>query len=371
MKDLLSGNTAIYRPLFFSYFALGIDILETNDKSMKKYRFIKNLISYILTGIAIFITFALLGYLLDGVTQITMSSIFLLYTGHAFRLLLHKNRKKIRQIIIMLHNFTLPHSQEGIFMKMEKQLLYACSFIVIFYVTSMGCIFYSAIASYPVVIESSVSPTFYLLLNHIHSKAIATFSILLLTTVYTFHLLPSALFALFYGVLSWHVSKILSQTKKRMKLYPAETKHNHREYCKVCHLVDFVDKRLNKLSIIYVIYISSMLYFTVFSLLKPELKFHLMMIVSCLNLVLQLIIFSYSTSVASDIPVINDEMLKIVTDTAFNGYLSDLKANILFRMQQSLYFTVGGIVPVRKGIFLALTGTVITYSLVIRSFSSD
>ncbi|KAG8189534.1 hypothetical protein JTE90_008494 [Oedothorax gibbosus] len=188
--------------------------------------------------------------------------------------------------------------------------------------------------------------------------------------MYVHNVIPFCLFGLLYVAISWRLKEILKNFNNRLKSSSPNISECLETYNRICSLVKYADKTLNSLMFISVFFMSCMLYFTVFNVLLPSDSTSNTQnrINSSLNMTFMVTLFYGILYFASEIPNVVADISDVIHSMVVDKDSAWQKVELLLRVHQGLFLSVGQMVIIRKGLFLVLIGTIATYCLLINSF---
>lgn len=214
----------------------------------------------------------------------------------------------------------------------------------------------------------SQSPKWYSILNRIHPNVLDVFIVAFVYTLFVCCSLPLCLTIIFHGLVSWNLIAILDCTRKTMFDSPYAFKSNHILYCKVRQLITLTDVHFKNLSSWCTLNVSIILYFVLFGKIQEHVQVQEYRVSAMVTLFLIFISVAASAKQAGKIPVINQQILSDVNEIPLKeGFLCQ-RLCLIHQIQQDLFLTVGGSIPITQNFLFVLFGTILSYSLLISTF---
>lgn len=179
--------------------------------------------------------------------------------------------------------------------------------------------------------------------------------------------LPAFIYCNIYTLISWHLKNILTEVKNAIVNSPLDFRSNHQLYIQTKHLVEFVDSKLRYASCFVILHFATFIYFLIFSNFLKYSYFDGYRIVTSILLISILISVVKAIDEAGEIPVINSQILSTVTEMSLDDNFHSHRIIFIEQIKQGLYLTVGGMVQLTKGWSAAVIGTIMTYSVLIKT----
>ena len=132
-------------------------------------------------------------------------------------------------------------------------------------------------------------------------------------------------------------------------------------------MIEFVDSKLKYINILGVFLFANFFYFNAFSKMHNSFRYNGYRAMDCTLVVITAIIAIKIINEAGEIPIINNQILSVMNESPLDESSISHRIAFVLLIQQGVCLTVGGMVSVNKGWSLILIGTVITYSLLIKT----
>lgn len=363
-----ANSKSLYDPVVFSFMFIGIDIFDKNNKSYQRFRFVMGLCYYCISIIALITIAIQLGFLLDGISQDLLSTILFSFSGMLLRFTLHRKRKDFIQLVDILTDFRIGLEGGCTLKAITRNFYFLCTLSMALLLILLLVLLTYSFTKGSLTMFVSECPLWGQILKNIHPNTGTMYEISFIFILYVCCYLPFCVFNFFYALLSLHLREILSQTNKAIMRSPFTFKSNHHLYSKVRWLVDFTDEKMKYVVLIAVVDYSMITYFTLFNTLQKEFEYEIYRISAILVLILVFLTVAYAVLIAGEIPVINKQILSTINDLPMEEQLLCQRISLIHQVEQDLSLSVAGVIPLTKSWVLALSGTILTYSLLIRTF---
>ncbi|KAG8189535.1 hypothetical protein JTE90_008495 [Oedothorax gibbosus] len=310
--------------------------------------------------------------ILKGISLYSLSTTVILVIGFVFRWALQLKGKAIFGLLCAICDF------KGVTPKKlvttRRRLLIISVLVVVFEGLVLVFLLQKMVES---LINSEmnafdVSKRYSVIFKNAHLGILARLWILSIALIYVHNVIPFCLFGILYAAISWRLRAILKSFKNRLlKSSGPKISECSETYNRICSLVNYTDKTLNSLMFISVFFMSCILYFTVFNMLLPSGDGYVVTpnrIISLLNLIFMVIYLYGMLYFASEIPNVVADISDVIHSMVVDKESVGQKVELLLRVHQGLFLSVGQMVIIRKGLFLVLIGTIATYCLLINSF---
>lgn len=356
-----------YKPLFLAILCCGIDLLPEFEKRLRLVRLTIAAFNGILSFATIIITIEIIASI-NSLSPDIWAKPYVLVLGLIFKFMLFKRRRDILNLIELLEGHKLT---ERFFLRIQasKRKL---NLIIAFMIVSQTilCILGILLVNSETPLAKDNITLFSTLRKFNISIPKTAFDVeskvrvlvLCLHNVYSFHF-----FVALYSTLSWHIKLLVEQFLERKHL--PSFQELFKEYSELCNLIDHANNVLRALVLLAVIFISSFLYLTLYTVMSSGLDLDFMSLTSVLAIDLILIELYFMIHIASGIPETNDQIHDAILNLPHDLLTSTDKICLVMKTHRQLGLSLGGVVFIRRGIFLTLLGTIFTYCLLIKSFS--
>lgn len=203
------------------------------------------------------------------------------------------------------------------------------------------------------------------LMKNVSSYVSTIYSISLFITTYFCCFLPSFVYCSMFILVSWHLKYILTEVNNT--IFPPDFRRNHQFYIQISHLIEFVDSELRYPCCYHLLHFGIFTYLLVFSNFLKDSYFESYRIVTTILLIATLFVVIKAIDEAGEIPVINLQILSTVTEMPLDDNFHSHRIIFIEKIKQNLYLTIAGTVPLTKGWSAAVIGTIMTYSVVIKT----
>lgn len=357
---------SVYDPVLYSLLVIGINLFGNLEK-WKVLRLILSIAFHITSLAASFTICCLLGFFLDGFKHDVLSSLLLICSGMIFRLIFFRKRKDFVILLKILSKCKIKLQRKSTVKNIRRAHLFLCASIVSVTVSAF-CILITSSFSEKYKQFISQSPKWYTILNRIHPNVPDVFVITFVYSLFFCCSLPLCLSVIFHGLISWHLNVILDFTKKTIVNSPYAFKSNHSLYCRARQLVNLADAHFKYPSSLCILSVSIILYFVLFGRIQEHVEVQEYRVSSIVTLFLIFISVATSVRQSGNISVINRQILAVVNEIPLREGLLCQRLCLIQQIQQDLCLTVGGAIPITQNFPLVLFGTILTYSLLIRTF---
>lgn len=372
-EKLLSRRTPIhklyhfYKPIFMTLVCFGIDLFPERQKPCKIFRMIALKLNQVLAVTNILLAIETV-FMMDIMTSTTTAFFCLVICGLIFKYTFFKRRRNIYNLIMLLDRFKLTESTSTLVFASRTKVAICLAMLL-----SISSIQFAI--SVPHTIQRFVADEDGSPIGSLFEKAnlqvpkyfLLIEAILQYVVPYTFHIYPMNFFILLYSSLAWQLKIILTDFLKKSK-QSYSFKVLFLEYSSVVRLVHTADEVLKSLVLKVFVFTSCYFYFALFYLMQSGKLITLRSIVAMVPLLFTYCLLFIMTKIASAIPDINVAIHNAVLHLPHDSVTSTDKMLFLMKSQQDLGLTVGGIVTIKKGLFLSMTGTILTYLLLIKNF---
>lgn len=356
---------SITYPLLF--FGINVHLVDKN-RQMKIISFICIHVFYISS-----VVFALTGILIiDGLqqnpSQNSLSAFIIYYTGFVFRWKLQRKRGALSDLLHTISEFRKLSVKRRYTTNAKKKVRFFIILTILLQGVILMLLLFSILRNPDWETDTSHIITEQSLLKNINPKIITKVWMLSMVLMYVHNVIPFCLFGILYATVSYDLKEILRDFAVSLKSIKQTISRSALTYNRICTLIDYADKTLSYLLFFSILYTSSILYFNTFKVL-PNLvsaKYHVT--ISVLNIVFLVFFLFGMLNFASEIPCLVTDIGNIIHVMHVEENCAFKKIEFLLKIHQGLFLTVGEMVPIRKGLFLVLIGTIATYCLLVRSF---
>lgn len=360
-----------YKHLFdiltYAFILIGADVFEKDSRRWRAFRYGSQCLFYIISIIGLLTGSFHFGFLLDGFRMDIFSPIIYIYSGLLFSFVLHYKKKDF----VFLFQRLSDHKMSRIRINALKKKRSRCLITLLFYVVALlvSLVIYtlfSLIDDNLAVVQNGY-PIWTSRVENNFPYFDKVYSILLYSTSLFCCFLPLLMYAVIYDVIFCYLKEIMSEVKNSVASSPLDIKYNHKLYKSAKRLVELVDLKLKYVNTFGILLFASLFYFNLFSEIQNCLLFKGHRVIDCALVVIVATICAKITNDAGEIPITNQQILSIVNESSLESHLISHRIAFVLQIQQGLSLTVGGVVAVNKGWSLILFGTVMTYSLLIKS----
>lgn len=356
----------IYDPFMYAFLILGIDLFG-NVKKYKLIRFLMSVIFHVTSMVALITGCCLLGFFLDGFKHDILSNFLLLCSGNMLRIVLYRNKRDFAIVLKLLSKCKFKQENECDLKNIRKTYSFY-SATLIFVTMSSVCVLFTSNFPEKFKVFLAQHTQWYSILNKIHPVVVEAYVIAFIYTLFVCCCLPLCMSSIFYALISWHLSTILDSTKRSMLDSPYAFKSNHLLYSRVRRLVAFTDAHFKYLGRWAVLNLSTIMYFVLFDKIQEHVQIQEYRVLTIITLFCIFISISISAKEAGRIPVINQQILSAVNEIPLENNLLCERLCLIHQVQQDLCLTIGGSIPITQNFILVLTGTILSYSILIRTF---
>lgn len=356
----------IYDPFMYAFLIIGIDLFGT----VKKYKLIRLLtpvIFHISSITAIITGCCLLGFFLDGFKHDILSNFLLICSGNMLRIVLYRKRGDFAIVIKLLSKCKIKLKNKYVLKNIRKTYsFYSATLIIV------------TMSSFCILLTSSFREKFkdflaehaqwHAILNKIHPTVVTTYVVAFVYTIFFCCCLPLCLSNIFYALISWHLCTIFDSTTRSMLDSPHAFKSNHLLYNRVRRLMAFTDAHFRNAGRWAILNLSTIMYFVLFDKIQEYVQSEGYRVATIINLFCIFISISISIKEAGRIPVINQQLLSALNKIPLEKNLLCERLCLIHQVQQGLSLTIGGSIPITQNLILVLTGTILSYSILIRTF---
>lgn len=309
----------------------------------------------------------LLGFFLDGFKHDILSNFLLICTGNMLRIVLYRKRGDFATVLKLLSKCKIKLENEHVLKNIRKTYSFYSVTLIIITMSSL-CVLLTSTFPEKFKLFLAEHAQWYSILNKIHPAVVATYVAAFVYTIFFCCCLPLCMSNIFYALISWHLSTILDSTKRSILDSPHAFKSNHLLYSRVRRLVAFTDAPFRYLGAWAVLNLSTIIYFVLFDKIQDYVQSQRYRITTIVNLLCIFISISVSVKEAGRIPVINDQLLSAVNEIPLENNLLCERLCLIHQVQQGLSLTIGGSIPITQNLILVLTGTILSYSILFRTF---
>lgn len=351
----------------YAFILIGADVLEKGNRQCRAFRYVSRCLFYITSFIGLLTGSFHFGFLLDGFRMEIFSPIIYIYSGLLFSFVLHYKKEDFIFIFQILsdHNMKGKHIN-ALRKKRRKCLITLLIYVMFLFVLLSISTFLSLFSGNSAVVQHRY-PAWTSAVEKISPYFDKVYSILLYSTSVFCCVLPLLMYDVICGVLFSYLNEIMNEVKNSVMSSPLDIKYNHKLYKRAKCLVELVSSKLRHVNTFGILLFSSLFYFNLFSEIQSCFLFKGHRIIDSALVVIVAIIAAKITNDAGEIPIINEQILSIVNESSFENNLMSQRIAFVLQIQQGLSLTVGGVIAVNKGWCLILFGTLITYSLLIKS----
>lgn len=353
--------------LCYAFIISGVDIFEKNDKRWQAFRFGGKIIFYITSVVGLLTGTFHFGFFLDEFHKDLFSPIIFCYLGLLFNFTLHWKKDVFVQIAEKLSKHNMRRKHIYIFSKKTKKCMIMLSFNLI------TCLILVMISIYmSLTVDNTEAlwleyPMWTSILQNIFPNLIKIRSSLLYFTVFFCCYLPTISYITAYEVISYYLKELLIEVKDKVIMYPTAVKSHHKMYSSIKLLVEFVDLKLKYLNCFVILVFGSQVYFFLFCKMQNIFHFQGHSLIDSIFIINSVLLAIKTINESGSIPIINQKILTTVCQLSMDDNLLLERLIFLNQIQQGLCLTVGGMIALTKGWPLILTGSVLTYSLLIKS----
>lgn len=362
-----SKHIPIFDIVSYAFIIIGIDLSGREDKvspALKfgmKFLFYATSITGLLTGAFHF------GFLIDGFDMDIVTCIIYCYSGLLFSYVLHRKKQDYAEMLQVLSKYNMERKHISALNRKRRKyliLLWLCMlFFLILFSTS---IFFSITADNTGEFALEY-PHWTSLLQNISSKFNNIHSVLFYCTSFCCCFLPLSMYVIAYEVIFCYLNEMMREVKNKITVSPLDFKFNHKMYSNRKLLVEFLDSKFKYVSCYAVLVFASMIYFNIFSKFQTMFHFKGHRIIDIMLVLFMIILAIKAINEGGEIPVINQQILIKISESPFDDNLLSHRIAFILQIQQGLCMTVGGMIAITKGWALILIGTILTYSLLIKS----
>lgn len=358
---------SLYDCILYAFMIIGIDMFEKKDKKFKACRCIMRLMQQIMIIVGLVTGTFHFGLLLDEFDMDIVCCILYIYSGLSYWFYLNRGKTKYAQMLKVLSTCKIEAKYKLTLRKMKRKFsilnalfVFSGAFLLMIYIIHAfitGCF-----AKFP--LKSPI----WSLLNSVYLHIGTVYGISLFLTTYFCSFLPLLVYSCMYVIVSWHLKIMLNGMKDRVLSSPLAFRSNHKLYTEVGSLIEFVDSKTKYTSCFVVLHLATFVYFIMLSNFLKNEFFVGYRIVTAIMLLTVLIACSDVSSVAGEFPKISSQILHVINEMPLDDNIA--LQRIIFTNQithEKLFLTIGGIIPLTKSFPLALIGTILTYSVLIKS----
>ena len=357
----------IFDVLMYAFILIGIDVFEKDDNRCRALRYIMKIFFYIASVIGLLTGLFHFGFFLDDFRTDIFSPILYIYSGLLLSFVLHKKKKDYVLIFRRLSEYNMNRRNICALRKKRRKCLTALLFYVVVLMILLIISIYSSVVTghctagyldYSLWISTVVNtfPHF----NKVHNI------FLHITTVFCC-LLPLLMHTVIYEIIFCFLKEIMTDVKRSVFTSPLDIKHNQKLYKNAKNLIEFTDSKLKHINSFCVILFASSFYFYAFNEIQNCFHFRGRKVINNIVVIATIIIGVKLISEGGEIPVINQQILSIINESALDDKLISQRIAFILQIQQGMHLTVSGIIAVNKGWSLILIGSTITYSLLIKN----
>lgn len=366
-KSVCKKMKSLYDSVLYGFMIIGIDIFEKKDKRFKAYRCIMRLMHYIMIIVGLVTGTFHFGLLLDKFDIDIVCCILYINSGMSYWFYLNRGKKDYAQMLKVLSMCKIEAKHKLALHKMKRKssiinALLVLSGVLLLMIFIIHALTTGCFAKFPTKFS------IWSLLNSVYLHIGTVYGIALFLTTYFCSFLPVLVYSSMYTIVSWHLKIILNEMKDGVLSSPLAFRSNHKLYNEVRSLIEFVDSKTKYTSCFSVLHLASFVYFIMLSNFLKDEFFDGYRIVTAIMLLALLISTSDASATAGEFPAISSQILHIINELPLDDTIAFQR--IIFTNQikhEKLFLTVGGIIPLTKSWPLALIGTIMTYSVLIKT----
>lgn len=352
-----------YKPVLIALLFCGIDSFPESQNRLKCVRNIVVKFNQVLTVVNV-VCGIQMTVSLNDMSPTSLSVIFVWLCGSFLKYSLYRKKKQLFNFIFQIKEYKISKRYVPSLQSYKKKFDFALAFILLSQaIQLMTTTIYINREKY------YIPPAFYILQKF---NITITDNFLFFETKFCFivsyvhNIYPLTIFILLYSVLAWHLKVIVDNI-----LYVGNSVSFHKlfeMYNKIFRLIKAADLLLRGLVLIAVFFISTYLYFTLFSLLQSGMSASIKNLSAMYFIVFTLVQLYVMVYNAAGILDVNEDIHSLVLDRYHDSSNYSEKMFLLMKTQKAMGLTIGGLVIIKRGVFINLLGTILTYCLLVKSF---
>lgn len=362
-----SKHIPIFDIVAYTFIIIGIDLAGKEDKVSPvlkfglKFLFFFTFVIGLLTGVFHF------GFFLDGFDMDIFTSIIYCYSGLLFSYILHKKKQDYAEMLQVLSKYNMERKHISALNRKRRKYVIMLWLCMLFFMILFSISLCLSITSDNIDEFALEYPHWTSLLQNISSKFNNIHSVLFYCTSFFCCYLPLLMYVIAYDVMFCYLNEMMREVKNKITVSPSDFNLNHKMYSNRKLLVEFVDSKFKYVSCYAVLVFASMIYFNIFSKFQNMFHFKGHRIIDIMIVLFMIILAIKAINEGGEIPVINQQILIKVSECPFDDNLLSRRIAFILQIQQGVCLTVGGMIAITKGWALILIGTILTYSLLIKS----
>lgn len=363
----LSKHVPVFDIVFYAFIIIGIDISGKENKVSPALKFGMKFMFYVTSIIGLLTGAFHFGFFLDGFDIDIFSAIVHCYSGLLLNYILRRKKQDFAETLQVLSKCNLERKRIYALNRKRMKYIIILSLCMLYFLTLFTISICFSITTDNLEGFSLEYPYWTSALQNISSKFSNIHSVLLYFTSFFCCYLPLTMDLIAYDVIFYYLSEIMREVKSRIALSPHDFKLNHKMYINRKLLVEFVDKKFMYVHCYVVLVVSTMIYYNIFSKLQNIFHFKGHRIIDIMLVVFIGILAIKCILEGGEIPVVNEQILKIISESPFEDKFLSHRIAFILEIQQGLCLTIGGMIAITKAWTLILMGTILTYSLLIKS----
>lgn len=360
-----------YKSMFdifiYVFIIIGIDICREDNKIHPIFKFGMKFIFYIASAIGVITGTFHFGFFLDEFDMDIFSPIAYCYSGLLFSFILHRKKNDYLRLIQILSKYDLTRKHTIVLNKKRKKHIILLLICLLIKLTLLILSIYLTVTVDNKQLLISKYPTWASKLQKIFSNFNKIHSIMLLLTSFFCCYLPLLAYVTFYYSICSHIIEITAKVKNMISISPISFELNHKVYSNMKCLVELVDSKLKYVNCYGILAFASLIYFNIFSKFPDIFYFKGHRIIDIILVVIIVMLAIKAINEAGEIPVVNQQILTELSESPFNKNFLSHRIAFSLQIKQGLHLTVGGMIAVTKGWSLIFIGSIMTYSLLIKS----
>lgn len=367
MSAAFKIRKSIFDVIFYAFIISGIDILEKGDKRWRAIRLGSKFIFYISSFIGLLTGAFFFGFFLDQFHKDLLSPIIFCYSGLLFSFVLHRKKDVFVRIVQTLSKYKMRRKHVYALNKKRRNCMIMLAFNMIFFLILLAFAIYFSLTAEDTEAVWLEYPMWSSILHNISPNFKKIQSVLVHFTSFFCCYLPTTSYVTAFEIISYYLKELLMEINTNVVDSPYSIKSNHKMYSSIKFLVEFVDSKLKYINCFVVLNFASGVYYGLFFKLQNIFHVQLHSLIAVAFIINSAIIAIKTINESGEIPIINQQILSTISQLPLEGNSHSERIIFLLQIQQGLCLTVGGMVAVTKGWSLILLGSILTYSLLIKS----
>lgn len=364
---VFNKHEPIFDIVLYAFIIIGIDLSGKEDmlrpalKFGMKFLFYATSIIGLLTGVFHF------GFFLDKFDMDIFSPIIYCFSGFLFSYVLHRKKQDYVEMLQVFSNYNMDRKHVYALNRKRRKYIIMLSFCMLFFLILFSTAICFSITADNKSALSLEYPRWTSLLEKTSSKFNNIHSILLYCTSFFCCFQPLLMYIIAYDVVFCYLNEMMKEVKNKITVSPCDFKLNHKMYSNRKLLIEFVDSKFKYVNCYAVLVFATMIYFNIFSKQQDIFHFNGHRIIDILLVLFIIMLAIKAINEGGEIPVINQQILIKINESPFDDSLLSHRIAFILQIQQGLCLTVGGMIAITKSWALILIGTILTYSLLIKS----